>query len=555
MQNFYFKHKRLSIVIISLVMAFIFCIPFTSGFINAGADTTFHMNRIEALAEAIKNKDFYPYIYLNQNYGYGYGTPSFYSQVFLYPFALLRLLNVSIYNTWIISVFFLNFLSSISMCFLTKEITKSDKIYIYLLSSCLYLLNTYNLSETYSRGALGQSLAYIFIPLVMAGINRILFNKEPSWILLSLSFTGLVLSHNISFILMVIVFGIICLINIKKIIKEKRLFPIIKATIFSLLLSSFFILSMYQQLRNGMYYINDLSGIGYGKLSGSSLFELIAFRLNNTNSLGIGLALLVLPLFSLKNKNTLWLTITGYVLLFLSTKYFPWDYIHILDFIQFPNRLVLISISFLTISSIVAIDKINIKNTILISISILMFIVGSYDLIFNSYGTINSSITINQLKYGEDIYPSEYVYYDRNIPELSGMEYLPVNYYDYIDDNYFRYLYTNLNRSIEIECDTYNNLSYSLTLTNEENYVVFPKIFYSGYSVEVYENNDLIETLIPRVSNDGRFVSVDIPSNLQNKDITLVLVYKGTTIQKLSLTISILSFASFVLFRKSKFFS
>jgi len=536
-------------------MAFIFCIPFTSGFINAGADTTFHMNRIEALAEAIKNKDFYPYIYLNQNYGYGYGTPSFYSQVFLYPFALLRLLNVSIYNTWIISVFFLNFLSSISMCFLTKEITKSDKIYIYLLSSCLYLLNTYNLSETYSRGALGQSLAYIFIPLVMAGINRILFNKEPSWILLSLSFTGLVLSHNISFILMVIVFGIICLINIKKIIKEKRLFPIIKATIFSLLLSSFFILSMYQQLRNGMYYINDLSGIGYGKLSGSSLFELIAFRLNNTNSLGIGLALLVLPLFSLKNKNTLWLTITGYVLLFLSTKYFPWDYIHILDFIQFPNRLVLISISFLTISSIVAIDKINIKNTILISISILMFIVGSYDLIFNSYGTINSSITINQLKYGEDIYPSEYVYYDRNIPELSGMEYLPVNYYDYIDDNYFRYLYTNLNRSIEIECDTYNNLSYSLTLTNEENYVVFPKIFYSGYSVEVYENNDLIETLIPRVSNDGRFVSVDIPSNLQNKDITLVLVYKGTTIQKLSLTISILSFASFVLFRKSKFFS
>ena len=90
------KQKFLNLfiqIIISLVMAYVFCIVFSSGYIRAGADTTFHLNRIEAIKTSIENGVLYPYIYPEQNYGFGYGTASFYGQIFLYPAVILRLLG------------------------------------------------------------------------------------------------------------------------------------------------------------------------------------------------------------------------------------------------------------------------------------------------------------------------------------------------------------------------------------------------------------------------------------------------------------------------------
>ena len=89
-------NRKITKYIVFVILTIIFCIPFFNGQIRVGADTTFHMNRIEALKNEILNGNVYPYIYNEQNYNYGYGTPSFYGQLFLYPTALLRICGVSL---------------------------------------------------------------------------------------------------------------------------------------------------------------------------------------------------------------------------------------------------------------------------------------------------------------------------------------------------------------------------------------------------------------------------------------------------------------------------
>ena len=65
-----------------LLVTIIFMIPTMDGMLRIGADTTFHVNRIIELANAIKNNDIFPKILFNQNYGFGYGSPMFYSMVY-----------------------------------------------------------------------------------------------------------------------------------------------------------------------------------------------------------------------------------------------------------------------------------------------------------------------------------------------------------------------------------------------------------------------------------------------------------------------------------------
>ena len=70
-------------IIFCLFVTAIFMIPTMDGMLRIGADTTFHVNRIIGLANAIENNDFFPKILFNQNYNFGYGSPMFYS-IFIY---------------------------------------------------------------------------------------------------------------------------------------------------------------------------------------------------------------------------------------------------------------------------------------------------------------------------------------------------------------------------------------------------------------------------------------------------------------------------------------
>ena len=62
-----------------------------------------------------------------------------------------------------------------------NSITKNKAI--ACISATLYMLMPYHLNDMYIRNALGEFLSYIFIPLVFAGVYRLL-NKEKNSFLL-----------------------------------------------------------------------------------------------------------------------------------------------------------------------------------------------------------------------------------------------------------------------------------------------------------------------------------------------------------------------------------
>lgn len=558
------KNDYIKIILCALVLSLIFAIPFLKGQIKVGADTTFHLNRIEALSIAIKQGDFFPRVFLEQNYGFGYGSPMFYSIIYLYPAAFLRLVGISPANTYRIYSIMLAFFCALSIMIVTYKISNSKKMYPVYIVGALYVLNNFMLNRIFKRGAIGEMLAMIFVPIVIYAVMQTLYKHKNNWVMLGTSFSLLFYAHNISFILMVVLFFVLILINFKKVIKDKIFMTIIKATILGTLLSLFYIIPMLEQLRNNIYYINFSFTKEDVYLQGGTFLDLLSSEGNDYVNItaGIGVSLFILPLLSsLKNKDSRIYMVIGYIMLFLTTKYFPWHYVTFLNIIQFPSRTLVVAIPLLCIASYYCIENIKeysfiVKPVTIISLlmSLLSFANTAYELSFKTWGAINDSTTSEMIKSGKDLYLDQDINFWYNIPEISSPEYLPVYSYDYYDGSVYRKLYTEKNE-FDLSYNNYNEMAFEVLLTENDLEVVFPKTYYRGYYVDIYKDGMYQESVKATCDKEGRFASATIPDQYKDSNITLILVYKGTIFQKISMLVSILTFTlmvAYVFFKKSR---
>ena len=127
-----------------------------------GDDYQFHAVRIEGLYEALRSHVYFPRINMTFMHSMGYATSIFYSDVYLYFPAVLRLLGFSLAESYVIFLVFVNFLTFVisyfSMMNIEKKISKS------LIFSLLYTLSFYRLFDLTGRAALGETLAMSFLP-------------------------------------------------------------------------------------------------------------------------------------------------------------------------------------------------------------------------------------------------------------------------------------------------------------------------------------------------------------------------------------------------------
>lgn len=551
------KNPYIRIFLVAIAISLIYAIPFFSGHIKVGADTTFHLNRVEALATAISNGDFFPRVFFEQNYGYGYGSPMFYSVVYLYPAAFIRLMGVSLTNVYRIYTSLIMFFAALSIMVIAYKMFEKKQMWAVYSVGALYVLNNYALSRVFKRGAIGEILAMIFVPLAVYAVHQILYKAKDEWLLLAFGFAGLLLAHNISFILMVIVFAILILVKIKDVFKKKIYIPIIKGTIMAFMLVLFFILPMLEQMKTGIYFINSSFGQEGAYLQGGTFLDLL--NCNGTDdtfiTAGIGLALFVLPFIGIiKNKNYRVLAITGYIMLFLTTKYFPWHYVTIINFIQFPSRMIIIALPCLCLVSGFVLSEFEnctkvVKNLSVacLLVSAFMFTKTSYELTFKTWGAINDSTTAKMIKTGDTLYYDEDISFWYNVPEVSSPEYLPVGTYDYYDNSIYPKAY-GTSQSYDISYTNYNEKALTLTVDGENLKLIFPLVYYRGYVVEIYQNGNYVETLKTKVDDEGRFVSTTVPENYVGQEVTLIARYGGTIVQKLSLGISFLALVAYVVF-------
>lgn len=179
-------------------------LPFMTDHMPFAHDMDFHLSRIYGLGLALLDGQFPVRLNLDIWGGTGYISPVMYPELFLYPAGVMCAAGASVllaYKTLCVAISF----ATAFVAYYSMRQLLGDKA--GLLFAVLYLANPYRLNEFFIRGALGEGLAMIFMPLAALGIWQLMQGdcRKGFWNAL-LGLTGVLQSHVIS-VFLVGVFG------------------------------------------------------------------------------------------------------------------------------------------------------------------------------------------------------------------------------------------------------------------------------------------------------------------------------------------------------------
>ncbi len=505
-------------------------------------DLAFHLSRIVGLKDMMQVGNFRALIYTTFFNGYGYANGLFYPNFFIYISSFLCLLGVNAFTSYKVLIIICTFLTAGSMYFCVKKISYSKLV--ATIATFLYVVSPYRIVDIYERGALGEILAFIFIPFVILGIYELLYRDYKKWWYLAIGFCGLLMSHLLSFIMMLIVFVIILIINIKKLlVKKKRILYVIIPGLVSILLTAFFLFPMFEQLIVSDFVIDKVT-VNWNA-SSRSLTLLRAFFDQGVLSFpcGIGIIFVLISgcFFKIdKGKDNIYrflklLLITGLILVIATTNVFPWNTAvgHKLAFIQFPWRFLLLATAFLSISSGIIVErfipKIRANDRSLLILTILLgsiiFPTILVKIVYYDYkkvDVINSSVG-----YGE--YLPYQTKKKRLIERGSIITTKHKMNYDFIKTGSTMFI-------------NYNNYE-------ENNYMDLPLLYYYGYKAIDVETNKALKIKAGR----NNVIRINI-ENIGSGHIKVY--YAGTTTQQVSYIISVITLGGvalyFLYYRKEK---
>lgn len=292
-------------------------------------------------------------------YGYGYPIFNFYAPLAYYIGGFVSIFGIgAIDSTKVIMV--LGFIgSSITMYFLGKEFFGKKG---GIISAIFYLYAPYHAVQLYVRGDIAEFWAYAFIPLAFLGAYKIFKNEKTQGLIIgSVGFCGVILSHNLSAIMLspfLILFMGYLLFESKNKAALSKYFGFL--IILGLLLSAFYWLPAVTEAK----YTNVLSQIGgsadfhnhfvcpvqlwesqwgFGG-SAPGCIDGISFRLGKLHILFSAIALAIsVYLYKKekeKNKLTLFLCICLLLSVFLTLQpsQFIWDNFPYFSYLQYPWR-------------------------------------------------------------------------------------------------------------------------------------------------------------------------------------------------------------------------
>lgn len=215
---------------------------------------------------------------------------------------MLRFLNVSLMTCYKLLMTFANVGTALIAYYSLKNITKSEKIGIVM--SFLYTLSAYRLICMYMRVAVGESLAMMFLPLIVWGVYECLWGQRR-WIVLTLGMTGVLGSHVLS-VEMCALFMILELLwwlcSKKKNQVGKRLLAGILAVISTILLNLAFLIPFFYFSTQDLSCFRMTNAIANSVVYFSQMFSLFLSTngysvpwgiTRNDMSLTVGTALLV----------------------------------------------------------------------------------------------------------------------------------------------------------------------------------------------------------------------------------------------------------------------
>lgn len=533
--------------LIIIMVSIVLMTPLFSYFYVNGHDTPFHLSNVYSIKDAIGNSNFkipnqiLPVI----ANGFGYGSGIFYPRLAHYILAYGSyfggFFNIEITTIFKWFQFFTVSLAGICLYNLVKNITNNKKC--ALVSAIFYITCPYFISEFYVRSTVAESLIFVFAPLVLNGIYKLLYKDDIKsfYLCFILGYIGMINSHLITTVFFTFFILIFLLFNFKKTIKYLKYFII--STVIVLMSTSFFWVPILQHKILGDYsvFIENFMGNhdwAYGTALNVSDYFQIVF---NEKNIGIAFYLNIILLSccfisivkrkeiisKIKSKRLYYSILLLTIIIFIcSTKLLKWNEVPLfLTLIQFPWRLeifVCLLVSIIAGFVVLTFDKTKMSIFIpIIIIGNIYFALHSID--YSRIGYVN----INNIDISE-------------IGQGSQREYLPTNTLNNID--YFKQrnhdiIIKNGESKITIN---YNNAPYLnayVELESDEVILELPRLYYMGYNIDLIVDGK--KEKINYYENENGFIEIKL-----NESGILEIKYIGTSLNQIANVVSIITIIS-----------
>ncbi len=381
------------IILIVLCMPAIWAL-FVPGFFGVSDDI--HIAWLHQMDKIIREGQIPPRYVPDLSYGFGYPLFNF---VFPLPFYLgeiFHLIGFSLVDS-IKMVFGVSVIASALFMFvLLRNFLPYS---LSLAGAVLYIYAPYRATDMYVRGAIGENLAFVFLPLIALSVIKLTEARVSNrWIGIgALSLAGLVLSHNITtymFLPFILVLGLVRLLNLKN---PKLIISPLAALLLGLLVSIYFWLPAlldsnlvkYDTVFNFVDHFPTLRQMitpyfGYGA-SVPGPYDWMSFYMGVTNILIVvlGTLFLLLRWKRLENEQrliVLWAVISYLAVIFMMNyrSSFLWANLPFIGYFQFPWRFFIMT-TFLTPLFLILIKNLKYNHLLAVLIIVVTIVLyGSY---------------------------------------------------------------------------------------------------------------------------------------------------------------------------------
>lgn len=525
-------HIFLKICLIGLISSLPFIFSNTIYFQD---DYVFHLSRMEAYANSVRNFDLFPKIFYEYANGAGYGVDLFYPSILTLPYAFLRILGFSSVYALNLFYFILNCCIAGSSFFLGKSLFKNNRS--SLLLSLMYTLSTYRFCDEIARGAIGEVFGFIFIPIAFLGLYQIVFGDKKKWYWLTIGMSFLIISHLLSAYMF---FFFILLFLCVKLIMERDIQDIIKrflvlciAGITTFMLTMWHLFEIIQQ-SNHMDFNYSRAHLyiptsDFGGILRESFFSNIkaSTPINNVGTFLICMLVVLWCCFFFMNRYSKVLLIMTTMLIFMTSSSFPWPFFvnTPVKMIQFPFRLVLFCTLFLILLICYVCKKIVKNNATVLAIlsvtCVILFLCLSFSYTpkrVNKLGNDVSTFYADRFSLGDG---QEYIKKGLDFSTATPKKNTDI---EVINNQGDRFVTTRVDNKLEIKGEA-----------NEPTEIITPFFYYYGYVAIDGEGNK-----IPCKEQNGK-VAIQFPKG--NNSVTIY--YQKTALQK---TTSYISLATLVVF-------
>ena len=170
------KNPLLFVNIIFLTIAipfYLYLCIFKTSSILISDDFYHHYSRVEGIYEGLKTGQFPVYIYPYTMSGISSACPTFYPDLLLFPFALLRFINIPAQTILYIHSFACMWITLNVFYKLASKILKTQKQ--INLATLLFMFSSYFLADHFKRFAVGEYTAFIFVLVLGLAISTSLW--------------------------------------------------------------------------------------------------------------------------------------------------------------------------------------------------------------------------------------------------------------------------------------------------------------------------------------------------------------------------------------------